>query len=125
MEKRFKRYRDFLSEELDSKGFENIIDDVRKKIESTVEGRGEDGIDEFVQAFLKNPDDVTIDGLIQDDQVYDFWLKYENEIDEILNDIRFFENSPSDLNALGTYKYIMACVKKAISEVVGMISNKD
>ena len=46
--RKIKGYKKFL-EALDASKFENIIDDVRKKIESTIEKGGGEGVDSFVQ----------------------------------------------------------------------------
>ena len=40
----------------------------------------------FVESFIKNPEDVKIEGLINDSDIYEFYLKWRNDIDEILND---------------------------------------
>jgi hypothetical protein len=125
--KRIRRYSDFIGEALDPKKYQKMMDDVTSMIENTV--RNDDkvkgkSVRDFTEMYLKNPDDFAIDGLVKDDQIYGFWEKYENEIDEILNDIRFFDNSPMDIKAIGTYKYIIACTKKAIQEVVAMIKGE-
>ena len=118
-----KRYLSFVNESQDSvesAAFEGIRGDVEKMIKDTVK----DAVDvkEFAQKYLKEPGQVEIEGLINDDQVYEFWQKYENEIDEILNKIGFFSESPDEVNALGTYKYIIASTKAAVKEVVKMLA---
>jgi hypothetical protein len=126
MEKRLKlkRYVRFVAESLDPSKFDNIIGDVRNMIKSTIENSSDyDGIDSFIDDFLRDPDGVKIDGLVMDDQVYDFWVNYKNEIDEILNDVKFFDNSPTDIKEIGTYKYLIACTRKAIELVVTMIKD--
>lgn len=119
-----KRYTQFIreaSENVDPADYAGIRSDVEKMIKDTV---GEEGdVKKFAQKYIKNPDQVEIEGLINDDQVHDFWLKYENEIDEILNKVKFFEESPDNLNAIGTYKYIIVSTKRAVKEIVKMIAD--
>lgn len=118
-----KRYKQFIgeaNETINPADYEGIRGDVEKMIKDTI---GEDGdVKQFAQKYVKNPGQVEIEGLINDDQVHDFWLKYENEIDEILNKVKFFEESPDELNAIGTYKYIIVSTKRAVSEIVKMIA---
>lgn len=124
-----KRYKQFVNESqeaLDPSGFEGISSDIQKMIETTIENSDdatikELSVKEFAEKYPKSPD-MKIEGLVNDDQVYDFWLKYENEIDELLNKIKFFSESPDELNSLGTYKYIMTSTKRAITEIVGMLA---
>ena len=121
-----KRYKQFINEAqeaLDSSGFEEIMEDIRKMIEDTIKKSGSTiNIKDYAKKYLKSPADSEIEGLINDDQIYDFWLKYENEIDELLNKLKFFSESPDELNSLGTYKYIIVSTKRAILEIVRMLA---
>lgn len=125
MDNTVKKYLDFVneSEEIsnkDTSSYDNLKDDVKEKIENTIEKNGGE-FKSFIDKFKQNPEDVKIEGLINDDQLYDFWLKYENEIDEILNQVNFFDKSPKDLKIIGVYKYIMVSVQQAIEEIVKML----
>lgn len=102
--------------------FDSMKDDVSKMIEETIKNSGGKSVKDFAQSYVKTPEDVKIEGLINDDQVHDFWLKYENEIDELLNKVKFFDESPNELNAIGTYKYIIASTNRAILEIVRMLA---
>lgn len=119
-----KKYLEFLreaQEAIDPSGFEDMRDDVEKMVKETI---GKDGdVKEFAQKYLKNPEQTEIVGIVNDDQVHDFWLKYENQIDELLNKIKFFEESPEEMNAIGTYKYIIVSTKRAVLEIIRMLAN--
>lgn len=121
-----KRYLDYIKEadeiaKKDLSVFDDIKNDVKEKIESTVKKSGGEYAS-FIEKMIKDPGSVQIEGLINDDQIYDFWIKYKNDIDEILNNIKFFDKSPKDLNIVGVYKYVIACTQKAIEEVVVILS---
>ena len=118
-----KSYIEFLRESQDISdisGLEGMRSDIEKMIKDTVGDSGD--VKDFAKKYVKEPEQNEIEGLINDDQVHDFWLKYENEIDELLNRIKFFDESPNELNAVGTYKYIIASTKRAILEIVRSIS---
>jgi hypothetical protein len=122
---RIKKYTHFITESdevIKDSTFDGIKDDVRKMIEDTIKVSGGESVKSFAKNYKDKPNDVKIEGLINDDQVYDFWLKYENEIDELLNKVKFFEESPDEINALGTYKYIIASTNRAILEIVRMLA---
>jgi len=105
----------------DSSKFDDVKDEVRSMIESTIEKSGGE-FNSFVESFVKNPEDVKIEGLINDSDIYEFYLKWRNDIDEILNDVKFFDENPNDINAFGLYEYVIRGTEKAIEEVVKMIS---
>ena len=73
---------------------------------------------------MKNPEDVKIEGLINDADLYDFYLKYRNDIDELLNDQKFFGNAPSAVNSIGLYDYLIKGTQKAIEEAVKILSEE-
>lgn len=107
----------------DTGKYQEIKDDLKKKIESTIEKSGGE-YDSFVEKFIKNPKDVKIEGVINDSEVYEFYLKFRNDIDEILNNSNYFDEIPSENNAFGLYEYVVKGTSKAIEEVVKMLSSK-
>lgn len=105
----------------DSSKFDEVKDDIKSMIETTIQNSGGE-FDSFVDSFVKNPEDVKIEGLINDSDIYEFYLKWRNDIDEILNDIKFFDENPTDINAFGLYEYVIKGSERAIEEIVKMIS---
>jgi hypothetical protein len=81
-------------------------------------------MENFLTSFLKNPEDVKVDGFINDSDIYEFYLKWRNDIDEILSDINFFDELPTENNAFGLYEYVIKGTERAFEEVVRMMSQK-
>jgi hypothetical protein len=98
------------------KKFDNISDDVKDKIEKTIKNSGGE-YSSFLESFIKDSD-VKIEKLINDSDVYDFYLKYVDDVDVILNDINFFDESPSSKNTFGLYNYLVLGTNEAIKEIV-------
>jgi hypothetical protein len=96
--------------------FDNISDDVKEKIEKTIKNSGGE-YSSFIESFIKD-DDVKIEGLINDSDVYDFYLKYIDDIDVILNDMSFFDESPSNQNVFGLYNYLVLGTNESVKEIV-------
>jgi len=86
-------------------------------IEKTVENSGGE-VNQFIESFIKNPEDVKVDGFINDSDIYDFYLKWRNDIDEVLNDVKFFDNTPNSQNSFGLYEYVIKGTEKAFEEFV-------
>ena len=122
-----KRYLEFIKEaneevqKVDSSKYTEIKDEIKSMIEKTIEKSGGE-FTSFVDKFVKEPEDVKIEGLINDSDLYDFYLKFRNDIDEILNDIKFFGNAPSEVNAIGLYDYLIKGTQKAIEEAVKLLA---
>src|ERR1035437_5931636 len=84
----------------DANKYSDIKEEVKSMIDKTIENSGGE-FKSFVESFVKNPEDVKIEGLINDSDVYDFYLKFRNDIDEMLNNNKFFDEVPSELNSFG------------------------
>jgi len=121
-----KKYLQFIKESDDSLSandtykYEEVKKDVESMIQSTIDKTGGE-IKSFIESFIKNPDDVKIEGLINDSDIYEFYLKWRNDIDEILNNIKFFGDNPTEVNAFGLYEYTIKGTERAIEEIVKMI----
>lgn len=126
-----KRYLQFINEadetqsvegvkSLSKDKYKDIIDEIKSMIDKTIESGGGE-FDTFVDSFIKNPEDVKIEGFINDSDIYEFYLKWRNDIDEILNTIGFYDTKPTDINAFGLYDYMIKGTEEAISEIIKII----
>lgn len=127
-----KRYNQFITEadevqetpegvkNLDSTKYTDLQDEIKKMIDNTIENSGGE-FDSFVDSYIKNPEDVKVEGFINDSDIYDFYLKFRNDIDEILNNLMFYDKSPSELSAYGLYDYVIKGTETAFIELVKMI----
>ena len=109
-----------VNEELDNNQYrvpDEILNEVKDMITKTIEKNGGE-FDSFIDKFLKEPDSTRIEGLINDSDIYEFYLKWRNDIDEILNAINFYDEVPSKLNVFSPYDYIITSTIKALNYVV-------
>lgn len=102
---------------VDTNKYSNLENDIISMIETTIENSGGE-FNTFVSSYIKNPEDFKIEGLINDSDIYDFYLKHRNDIDEILNDIKFFSEIPTDVNAYGLYEYTIKGTERAVEEII-------
>lgn len=122
-----KRYLQFIKEaneeiaKADPSKYAEIRDEIKSMIEKTIEKSGGE-FASFVEKFVKEPEDIKIEGLINDSDLYDFYLKFRNDIDELLNDLKFFGSAPSEVNAMGLYDYLIKGTQKAIEETVKILA---
>ena len=114
------KFNAFILESDDSSKYIEVIDEIKNLIKNTIDKSGGE-FDSFVESFIKNPEEVKIEGLINDSDIYDFYLKWRNDIDEVLNDIKFFDENPVEINAIGLYDYVIKGTERALQEVVKMI----
>jgi len=105
----------------DSIDFNDLETELIEKISKSLNSDDESVIDEFVSAYIRDPDSNQIEGLINDADIYDFYLSNRNQIDSLLSEINFYDEVPSDMNCFSLYDYIIKGTQKAISETLSDI----
>ena len=121
--KNIKNYYKFVNE-----GFEisdenkEIKKDLLDRIKKSLDSEDESVISEFMSAYIRNQEDNQIESLINDSDIYDFYLTHGNDIDSILSDVNFYDEVPSDMGCFTLYDYIIKgtknCLKVIITEMI-------
>jgi hypothetical protein len=103
----------------------DIKEDLIKMIQKTINSDDEDTFIETLSSVVRNPKEMSIVGLMQDADLYEFYLKYRNEIDEKLNEDGFFEklqDFQKENNSISLYDFI---VKGTLVSVVSILKEMD
>ena len=104
--------------------------DLAKELEEMIAGsmpnlKGEEAnstmVDEFIRAFNRSPEDTAIEGLINDSDVYDFYLMWRSDIDDILSAVNFFDEVPSENKVYSLYDYIIRGTRQAVRELISLM----
>lgn len=112
--KRFYEQDEFSDESLDEK-YEDLKETIKTMIETTIKNSGGE-YDTFLNSFVRSPENYKIEGLINDNEIYEFYLKWRNDIDSLLNDINYFNEAPIENDVFGLYDYVIDGTKKAIHQ---------
>jgi len=102
--------------------YTDLQDDLKEMIEKSLKTSDQKTSEDFIDAYLRDSEKTQIEGLINDSDIYEFYLKYRNNIDGILSEINFYGEKPSDMDSFGLYDYIIVGTKKAIREVLNMLN---
>ena len=119
MKARLKKF----TEAIEANKFQEVIDEIKSMIEKTIEKSGGE-LNMFIDSYIKNPDEVKIEGLINDSDIYDFYLKYRNQIDECLKDIKFYDKTATEVGAFSLYEYVIKGTNTSIKEFVTSMVQK-
>lgn len=107
----------------------DIKTDILEMIIKSINSEDPKMITEFIDSVIRNTEDSKIEGLINDADIYEFYEKYTNQVDEILSKIKFYDTKPSEINSFSLYKFVVKGTQKAIMDLVtdikGEISGQD
>ena len=110
---------------------ENLYDQISSKMDSKYKSLKR-GILDLIQQTNDNSDDlnlaiktisdyvdetseaVVLTDFVEDVEIYDFYLKFQTDIDELLHDKKYFDKSPSDRSIYSLYDYVISGTKKAV-----------
>jgi predicted DNA-binding antitoxin AbrB/MazE fold protein len=95
---------------IDTKLKDELLEMVKKSLNTSDSKTAND----FIEAFKADSEKNQIEGLINDSDVYDFYLKFMDEIDEILSEANFFDKNPKELNTFSLYNYLVVGTKNAV-----------
>ena len=124
---KIKKYTNYINEDLKSdlsssfkenKDLKEAIIDIVIKSLNTEDKKT---ISDFLSSYVKDQDSNQIVGLINDSDIYDFYISYRNDIDQLLSDISFYDEVPSEIGSFSLYDYVVKGTKYAILDLVTSI----
>jgi hypothetical protein len=101
--------------------YKTILKSIKEFITKTINNEDEEKVREFINEYLVNPDNIWIEGLINDNDVYDFYIKNTSDIDEVLTDISHFKNAPDVLGIFSLYTYTVYSTRIAVTELIKLL----
>lgn len=90
-------------------------------IDKTIELKDLIELQNFIEEYTIGKDSISISKLTNDNEYYEFYLKYQTDIDEILSTEGFFEKIPAKLPVYSLYDYIVVGCKYAVIELLKML----
>lgn len=120
MIKNWNKFNESLKDDLADKLTSNVEfkQAIIEMLEASVNSSDMNVFQEFLDSYLKDPDKTNIEGLINDSDVWDFYSKWTNDVDEILDKVKWFEEIPSENNSYGVYDYVIKSTRRAVKEAI-------
>lgn len=78
----------------------------------------------FMSEYIKNPESGKLNEFVENNEIFNFYLKYQADIDEICNDKNYFNNSMSQRSLFSLYDVIMDGTKFAVIECMSILYNE-
>lgn len=128
---KIKNYKKFINEDLKSDiesslkaENKDLKSDLIEKIIKSLKSDEKDVFNEFIEAYIKDDSKNKIQGLVNDAEIYEFYLSYRNEIDELLSKINFYDKKPSELNSFSLYDFLVKGTQEGIKEIILQIKEE-
>lgn len=117
------KYHNFLNEDLSDELSQKLFNDyvslkrgILDLVEKTVDNPTElINVQNFISDYINEDTEETIIEFVEDAEIYDFYLKYQIDIDEILDkEVDFFSKNPKEEGIFSLYDYVIIGTKEAV-----------
>ena len=88
-----------------------VIDLLDKSIEDTSELVN---VQNFMNDYINEPEPGELQEFVEDSDIFNFYLKYQSDCDDICNDNNWFDESPKNKNIFSLYDNVLEGTKFAV-----------
>jgi hypothetical protein len=130
-------YTSYINEALDfenlkeklSDNYNDIKKDILDQIQATIEGTESKinmtTVEDFISDYIATGKESSmIDKLISDSDLFNFYLRHQSEIDELLNKIGYLDKTPKENEVYGLYDFVIDGTKTSILSIL-KLTKKD
>lgn len=110
-------------ESRDLSKWDDLKSSVEEMIKESIGSEDDNTYREFLSSYLRDPEANQVAGFINDSDVYDFYIKYRSDIDELLSDLKWYDEAPSEIGIFSVYQYVIESTKKAFNEIIQMLND--
>jgi len=125
-----KNFNDYLNESLYDAVSDKLGDtrdalkeDLLEAIESSMNSSDLIDLQNWIGKFEDGDSSTIIDSLTDDSNIYDFYLKHQDDIDAVLGENSWFDNKMNSLNISSLYDAVVEGTKEGIKFTIIEIKN--
>lgn len=104
----------------------DLLDLINQTLEETSDIKNvktEDLNDFFTDYITAGKDSEMIDQLVEDNDIFNFYLKHQSDFDELLNDTGYMEKTPQENNVFSLYDVIIDGTKQGIFNLIEIMQS--
>lgn len=126
------KYSNLIIEALDDKFKDKLTEDYKSLkrcilllIEESVKDTSDlVNVQNFINNYISDQTKFILIGFVDDNDIYDTYLKYQGNIDEICLDKKFFDKSAVEYNVYSLYDYVIKGTKFGVLECMKILQNE-
>lgn len=126
-----KNFSEFLNENLYDASIDKLSDkreslkkDLLDAIEDSMNSSDLIDLQNWIGKFEEGDSNTVIDSLTDDSNIYDFYLKHQDDIDAILGENNWFDNKMSAVNLSSLYDVVVEGTKEGIKFTIAEIKSE-
>jgi len=68
-------------------------------------------VQNFIRDYINDPEPGKLQDFVENGDIFNFYLKYQSDVDDICNDNNWFDDSPKSNNIFSLYDFILEGTK--------------
>jgi hypothetical protein len=132
MEKFSNNYKGLLYESLQDKvsnklssEYSSLKRGVLDLIEKTIENYNDlINIQNFINDYTNNIQSVILEEFVEDMQIFDFYIKYQVDIDYLCEKLNYFNEPPKNKNINSLYSFVIEGTKFSVIEIMKILEKE-
>ena len=97
-----------------SSDYKSLKRGILELVEKTVEDSEKLlNVQNYMDDYIEDEDTI-LDDFVENSDIYDFYLKYQSDIDSLLSEEEFFDKYPSEINVYSLYDYTIEGTKESV-----------
>jgi len=123
--KRFSKLNEDISsfEEKITGKYKSLKRGILELIDGTINSSEMVNYQNFINKYIEDSDTV-IENFVEDNDIFNFYLKYKGDIDELLTDNDFFNKTARENDVFSLYDYVIVGTKIAVTECMEILQEE-
>jgi len=119
VEKLLDKYENTIGEQ-----YKGLKSGILELIDDTIESEELVDAQNFMNDYIQNPESGKLNDFVENNEIFNFYLKYQADIDEICNNKNYFDNTMKQRNIFSLYDVLMDGTKFAVKECMSILYNE-
>ena len=119
IEKLKDKYENTISEQ-----YKGLKTGILEMIDNTIETDELVDAQNFMNDYIQNPETGKLEDFVENSEIFNFYLKYQADIDEICNDKKYFNNTMTQRSLFSLYDVVMDGTKFSVKECMSILYNE-
>lgn len=98
-----------------------ILDLIENSLDSTEELVA---VQNFIHDYIEAPTNGTLIDFVEDNDIFDFYLKFQADVDQVCNNNGFFEKTPQENNLFGLYDIMIEGTRFAVLQIMKILEKE-
>ena len=108
-----------------SQNFSSLKSGILELVEKSIQDPNElINVQNFISDYIRDPNSGNLIDFVEDNNIFDFYLKYQVDIDQLCNENGYYDTTPKSNNIFSLYNFVIEGTRFAVIEGMKIIQKE-